>query len=597
MSAECFSKIFEEEMSTVMNSLNAGVCQFPCLLNGEGAKNEGANTFHVKKFDILSMDLPDANSPLKALIGLEKTLLYGAWAIMLNLYTRNTDISFGVLDSSKQCSQWTVEDFEVFQSVYDQKTECMIVSDWLKLLAGYPETRNTTDLSYSKDLHTFNTCVILREQETSLDLIGLEFAICLEAWFGRDGLDIQLTFSSSHLQQDQGLLFTEQLVHIVQTLVQNLGTTLEQLNWTPECEKELFLDAWQQGKDDLIGELDECCIHTLVEKQVKSTPDNVALQFEDKELITYAELNRRANRLAHCIIQLGVMPDELVPLCIEKSIDMVVAILAVLKAGAAYVPLDAEYPQERISFILRDTNAGICITTSSLSGIFSEYPNIQLVMADQSDFIRGEIYETNPIVPHLKSSNLCYLIFTSGSTGKPKGVMLEHRNVINYITAHKKLLNLTQNDRFLQFSNYTFDASILDIFVNLTIGSRICLASKNNLLTNLAQTARLMEVTAAQLTTTVAGLLDPTKVPTLKLLQQGGEMLTKAVRDTWSGRVILHNGYGPTETTVYTVVRESLSQSTSCTNIGRPIGRNKVFILSNQLKLIPLGAISQKKLL
>ncbi|ORX95071.1 hypothetical protein K493DRAFT_351909 [Basidiobolus meristosporus CBS 931.73] len=313
----------------------------------------------------------------------------------------------------------------------------------------------------------------------------------------------------------------------------------------------------------------------------------------DKELVTYSELNKRANKLAHTLIQIGVQPDNVVPVCIEKSIHMVVAILAVLKAGAAYVPLDPEYPKDRIHFIIRDTNASVCITTSNLQRMFAEGQTLRSLTVDEFDFCGDERSELNPVIPGLKSSNLCYLIFTSGSTGKPKGVMLEHRCVVNYVAAHQKILDLSQDDRFLQFANYTFDASILDLFVNLTTGSRLCLASKNNLLTDLPGMMNLMKVTAAQLTTTVASLVDPSSVPTLKLLQQGGEMLTKSVRDAWASKVKLHNGYGPTETAVYTIIKQSLKPSTSCANIGWPIGRSKVLILNDRLELIPLGAVGE----
>ncbi|KAK9763415.1 hypothetical protein K7432_009916 [Basidiobolus ranarum] len=412
-------------------------------------------------------------------------------------------------------------------------------------------------------------------------------------WVDHESLNVQLAFSNSHFQQDQGQLFADQFVHITKTLVNNLDTPLKSLNWTPDNEKLLLLTSWQKGKGGFIKELDDNCLHYLVERQVQSTPDNIALQYEDKETVTYFELNQRANRLAHFLIESGVVPDDIVPLCMEKSINMVIAILAVLKSGAAYVPLDPEYPKDRISFIVNETVAKVIITTSNLESIFSEIPNAQLVLLDQWDDTINKHLDTNPIVPQLKPSSLCYLIFTSGSTGTPKGVMLEHRAVVNYITAHVGVLGLNQNDRFLQFTNYTFDASILEFFGNLTVGSCLCLASKNNLLTDLSEMAGSMDVTVAQLTTTVAGLLDPSKVPNLRILQQGGEMMTKPVRDAWVEKVNLLNGYGPTEATVCTIIRKCLTHTTTCTNIGWPMGRNQVFILSDNLEPLPLGAIGE----
>ncbi|KAK9763654.1 hypothetical protein K7432_009456 [Basidiobolus ranarum] len=574
-----------------MISPNTGICQFPHLLTGEFEENTNTIDFHTSKLKILDLSHVYHHAALKGVAGIERSLLYAAWVIMLNLYTGSPDITFGIGLPTQQHSKLMLKDLQIFQSTYDHEIEKLHVSSWLKNLA-FNQKVNHQDTAESsvQDASGFNTCVIFSDQERSIDLHQLKFAICLQGYISEDGIDVRMTFANSHLSQNRGVLFTEQFIYVAKTLLSNLDAPLDSLNWTPENEKSLFLTEWQQGKLEYVQELDDSCIHHFIEEQVKSTPDNIALQFEDKESVTYAEMNKRANILAHSLIQLGVQPDDLVPLCIEKSTNMVVAILAVLKAGAAYVPLDPEYPKERIDFILGDTKARVCITTSSLKGMFAEWQTIQLLIVDGSDYCCSE---SNPVISGLKSSNLCYLIFTSGSTGKPKGVMLEHRSVVNYVTAHKKILNLAQNDRFLQFANYTFDASILDLFVNLITGSCICLASKNNLLTNLAGMMCLMEVTAAQLTTTVASLLDPNSVPTLKLLQQGGEMLTKFVRDAWASKVKLHNGYGPTETAVYTIIKESVQQSTSCTNIGWPIGRSKVLILNDRLELVPLGAVGE----
>ncbi|KAK9703357.1 hypothetical protein K7432_010783 [Basidiobolus ranarum] len=575
---------------SLMNSSSLSVCQFPRLLDVENTQTAKINSFRIARTKAISLSLVYEHPALKELVAIDKSILYASWVILLHYYTGNPDVAFGVNIHSPQLCEKGVNNLYIFQSTFGHETDSLPVATWLKQIADTRFTHEGPYCLYNENLTKINTCVIFSDQEKSLDAQNLEFAICIEGNRSEESINLQLTFADNYLQQDQGLLLIEQFLHVAQTLINNLDSPLGALNWTSDREKYLFLTEWQKDTSDYN---DDTCIHYLFESQVKDSPDNVALQFEDKELITYSELNRRANRLAHSLILWGVVPDEVVALCIEKSIDMIVGILAVLKAGAAYVPLDAEYPRERIEFILEDTKAKICITTKDQESMFLAWSDLHLVLMDRSDLALDNAPESDPIVPELISSNLCYLIFTSGSTGKPKGVMLEHRSVVNYAIAHQKILNLTPDDRFLQFSNYTFDASILDIFVNLITGSRICLASKSNLLTNLSKMACLMKVTAAQLTTTVAALLNPKEVPTLKLLQQGGEMLTKNVRNAWAGEVKFYNGYGPTETTVYAIVNNLVKQSTSCTNIGWPMGRNKVYILNDKLELIPLGAVGE----
>ncbi|KAK9718486.1 hypothetical protein K7432_005451 [Basidiobolus ranarum] len=558
-----------------MSALNISLCQFPRLHSNEVSNS--SETFQIAHSDVVD-ELP----------GLEKALIHAAWIVLLNLYTRNSDITYAYDDDH--------EPLLTFSTVFNEDTEDIPVIHWIGQLNKdlQVNTPETSRLFTEDTTNAFNTYVSFRRQEKTIEFPpNSELAISLLGWLEDGNLTVKLTFSKNHFQLEQGQLFAEQFVYITNTLLQNLNTSIKSLNWTPANEKSLFLNEWQAGKSDYCKELDDTCIHHLIEHQVEKTPKNIALQFEDKELVTYAELNKRANKFAHFLIATGVGPEDIVAICLEKSINMIITIMAVLKAGASYVPLDPEFPKERVSFIVEDTNAKIIITTTDLEIVFNQCSAVQLLSLDREDVEFSQQPDTNPEIANLKSSNLCYLIFTSGSTGTPKGVMLEHRGVVNYVVAHQKILNLSQNDRFLQFSNYTFDASILDIFVTLTTGSRICLASKNNLLTNLSEMASMMKVTAAQLTTTVAGLLNPNEVPTLKLLQQGGEMLTKPVRDTWVEGVTLHNGYGPTETTVYTIIRTSLSKFTPCTNIGWPIGRNKVFILNDRLETIPLGAIGE----
>ncbi|KAK9659811.1 hypothetical protein K7432_018472, partial [Basidiobolus ranarum] len=235
------------------------------------------------------------------------------------------------------------------------------------------------------------------------------------------------------------------------------------------------------------------CLHHTFETQANLYPENIAVQFETSEYVTYGELNRRANRLAHHLIELGVRPESMVPLCLDKSISMIVAMLAVLKAGGAYVPLDPNNPVERNLFIIDETKAQVVVTLNQYKKRFG---NQQLVLLDIDDKTIQQKDKENPMISKLTASNLCYVMYTSGSTGVPKGVMVEHSAVLNFIHAFSNVINLTAHDSVLQFTNYTFDVSIMDIFGTLTSGACVAMASEEDLRTNLEEIINTMDITS-----------------------------------------------------------------------------------------------------
>nr|NMF67533.1 non-ribosomal peptide synthetase [Brasilonema octagenarum UFV-OR1] len=209
----------------------------------------------------------------------------------------------------------------------------------------------------------------------------------------------------------------------------------------------------------------DLCIHELFEAQVERassggatlTPSSVAVVFEDKQL-TYQQLNARANRIAHYLQRLGVGPEVLVGICLERSLEMVVGLLGILKAGGAYVPLDPEYPTERLAYMLSDSQVKVLLTQSKLADSFPEH-GVQVVCLDTDWGVISQESEENP-VSGVKSSNLAYTIYTSGSTGKPKGVMISHKAICNHMCWMQTAFPLTEADKVLQKTPFSFDASI-----------------------------------------------------------------------------------------------------------------------------------------
>ncbi|KAK9688093.1 hypothetical protein K7432_014522 [Basidiobolus ranarum] len=334
----------------------------------------------------------------------------------------------------------------------------------------------------------------------------------------------------------------------------------------------------------------DLCIHTLFEEQVRRNPENIAVQFETSEFVSYGELNKKANRLAHHLIKHGVGPDVVVPLCMDKSIAMIVAMLAVLKAGGAYVPLDPKNPVERNLFIIHETKSTIVISSDCYQHFFQDQT---VIPVEKEDELYSQYSTENPEVVGLSPSNLCYILFTSGSTGTPKGVMLEHSAVCNSIWAHEEVWHLDGSDSVLQFATYTFDVSVVEIFVTLAFGARVAMAPKERLLTDLGDVITTMNITSAMLTTTIASCIDPSNAATLKRMMVGGEMMTTAVRNSWSSFIELNNVYGPTEAAVAFLVNHKIDEKSLCSNIGRTMGSNVIYILGLDLNPVPLGVVGE----
>ncbi|KAK9718997.1 hypothetical protein K7432_005110 [Basidiobolus ranarum] len=543
------------------------------------------------------------------------TLIRAAWAILLQKHLNSNDVIFGYIFNGRKRNQ-TISGIANIVGPCINTLPCRVqipgaseVTQWLQTIYQDYITSTPYQRCSLQNIHRwaglnsqnplFSTIInYLGPVETSGEdsvfnltkcINFTEYGCGLEVQCIEDEISYQLEFNSSALNVEQAESLLSQFDAIVSSLVHSQEhQTLDSLDIVPLSEKHLQTTVWNSPEFLVI---ENTCVHQIFEQHVAESPDKIAIQFEDKLSVSYEDLNSQANRLAHHLISLGVGAENIIPLCLDKSVNMIVSMLAILKSGAAYVPLDPSSPTERNLHIVRESNSAVVISTRNYEKIFSDLSHVKMVLVDGVDF--KNCTNTNPNVPNFEASNLCYVLFTSGSTGTPKGVMLEHKAVVNFLAGYKSIINLGPDDKVLQFANYTFDASIIDIFFSLCSGSCICLASKDNLLSNLEETIRKMEVTVMALTPTVASLLHPKNVPSLRMLLLGGEMQTEPVRDLWSKHVCLNNGYGPTETTVDCTQRVKVDQSVPCNNIGRPFGGNKVYILSENLQLVPVGAIGE----
>ncbi|KAK3806262.1 MAG: Non-ribosomal peptide synthetase module [Benniella sp.] len=373
------------------------------------------------------------------------------------------------------------------------------------------------------------------------------------------------------------------------------------MNILPSDEQELLIQTWNTTQQDYPADL---CIHHPFEQQVERTPDAIALVFNGQSL-TYAELNERANRLAHHLIGLGAQPDNLVAICVERSFAMIVSVLAVLKAGGAYVPLDPSYPKERLAYILEDAAPAIVLVDAVGRVALSEaskHPHGEdidsIIMIDPNDRLSSSY--VNPKVLGLTSRHLAYIIYTSGSTGWPKGVMVEHQGVVNYALSRIDEFDLDTNSRVLQFTSLSFDVSVMEIFMAFFSGSSLHLL-EDRIRRDRQELWGYIEQHAITQAVLPPVILQECKSCSplntrLTLISAGEELPATLLRVLQrlvpSGRII--NEYGPTETTIIaTSWRCPLDFNDSIVPIGRPISNKTTYLLDENQQPVPMGAVGE----
>lgn len=336
--------------------------------------------------------------------------------------------------------------------------------------------------------------------------------------------------------------------------------------------------------------LNKNIITDLFSAQAENTPENIALEFKEKQL-TYKALDEKSNQLAHYLKAWGVKDGDLVPLCINRSFEMIICILGIIKAGATYIPIDPLYPAERIHYILDDLKSNVVISNVK-SG-----KNIRrnLILIDEAwDLVARQT--PLPCESATRPEDLLYIIYTSGSTGRPKGVMIEHQSLASYIAAQTTYFGITAQDRVLQFSNYSFDASVEQIFLALLNGACLVMMEEK-LLTDITSFGLfLREKSISHLHATPGFLenLDPGHYPDLKRVISAGEICKKELFRKWQGKVDFYNKYGPTESTIsvleYLCADDEIDHLKALP-IGKPIENNNVYILDEALQPVESGEI------
>ncbi len=377
---------------------------------------------------------------------------------------------------------------------------------------------------------------------------------------------------------------TGHLTLLLESILAQPDCSVGQLQFLSDAERQTIVYDWNRVGE---GALPQHTVHEMFEAQAAKTPEALAVVC-GQQRYSYHELNQRANQLAHYLCHLGFGAETIIGLCVERTCDMIVGILGILKAGAAYMPMDPSYPQDRLAFMLDDAAAPLLLTQESLLPRLPER-RARTVCLDWDWGIIAQHGEKNP--DHITApENLAYIIYTSGSTGQPKGAMITHQGLSNLAVAQIRIFDVRPDSRILQFASFSFDVATSDVVLALCSGATLYLTGRDGLLPgpDLTRALRDYAITHVELPVAVLAATPVEELPDLRVLIVGGEACPPELVARWSQNRRFFNAYGPTETTVCATVAECAGDM-SRPPIGRPIDNVYAYILDQYRQPVPIG--------
>ncbi len=409
---------------------------------------------------------------------------------------------------------------------------------------------------------------------------------------GQDEIRLTALYRSDLLDGARAGQMLDRLPLLIRQLAAAMDRPIHEISLLTPTERRRILTEWSQERVDF-GPAET--VHHRFERQVTETPEHVAVRLEGQSL-TYRQLNRLANRLASRLMQAGVGPGRLVGIYTDRSIEMVAALLAVLKAGGAYVPLDPEYPRERLAYMVTDAGLTHVLTQRALVNLLPEQVET-VISVDDPEPPAGPEWDVNPEAA-VTTESTAYVIYTSGSTGKPKGALITHGSLWNHAQWMRHHFGITEADRFLQHTTFSFDASVCELFTPLLCGAGIVLAAPGghrdpaylrDLIVTEGVTTALFVPSLLQIFLEQPGL---EACSSLRRVLAGGEVLPPALQERFFARMgaQLFNTYGPTETTIDAASYRCVpGQPQRSVPIGRPIANGELYILDRNLEPVPPG--------
>jgi amino acid adenylation domain-containing protein len=503
-----------------------------------------------------------------------RSIIVGSPAISHKANTSETNNAVAILDE--------ISSYDSFRDVLN-KVRATLSEAYSR--QNYPFTRLIRDLGLEQVDNKnplFDVMLALEEIHHHLPEMKNDLTIIFKRL--PEGLRAKAVYESSLFRQETIERLVQHILVLLRNALENVDEKVGNLEILIERERKQLLVDWNETQADFPQ---QTCIHHLFEAQVEATPDAIALVCEEQHL-TYAELNARANQLAHYLQDKRIGPEALVGIHLHRSALMLIGLLGILKAGGAYVPMDPALPKERLSFMLRDTGAQIVLTEQALA---SELPaETPKAICLDSKWKEIERYSSDNPQSTVKANNLAYVIYTSGSTGQPKGVMIEHRGVCNMALAQVKAFEIKPETRLLQFASLSFDASVSEIFTALITGATLCIEKREVFYAgNTMRALRDLDVTTITLPPVVLSHAAIADSQGLKTLITAGESCSAAIVERWSPGRRFINAYGPTEVTVCASLWVCQENWTGVPPIGRPLANTQIYLLNRQQSPVPVG--------